>query len=563
MTSTPSHTSDHDHLIDLACEYFDGTATPQDVAWLEAVLATDADARLAFVKCGYVHGRAPFALEALANRPAFATAFPEITLVNARTGPRWRRWWPAAAVLVAALLGAAGLAGKLADHGGQRGGVPAEPALATIQATRLLLLPEGVASLRVGQGLDAGRVVISSGVLEMMLRNGVRLVLQGPGEFDLVDEMHAFVHEGTAVVKVPKGMSGFRLDTSSTDVLDLGTEFAVRAGRNRITEVQVYEGAVIASGKDGAPGGRFPKRIEAGEAARFNQNAAGGCEAIPYSESRFVRHVPSEPGSEHPWVKGWPEPDRDRLYFGTPRHGSIVVARAIGDIAIDADLGEWSHVSGFSATLRDDPSAEERVEGRMMYDDTHLYVAAHVRDPFPMRNAIDPALDPSCAWQGGSVELRISTDRQMGWPADANGPAYYNARSMEPTAQARAQAANPRLSHLTLLYDAASRKPSLIVRHGMMFDRDVINPAGYRGAFARDADGHGYTLEYAIPWQLLNAADDPPRSGDALAAIWQVHWSDSSGLVWRDQVIEIRNPHEIRQIVPFERAATWGRAEFQ
>jgi hypothetical protein len=28
-------------------------------------------------------------------------------------------------------------------------------------------------------------------------------------------------------------------------------------------------------------------------------------------------------------------------------------------------------------------------------------------------------------------------------------------------------------------------------------------------------------------------------------------------------VIEVRNPHEIHHIVPFERAATWGRAEFQ
>ena len=563
MSSTSSHTSDHDRLVDLACDYFDGTATPEDVAWLEVVLATDADARLAFVKCGYVHGRAPFALEALANRPTFATAFPEITLVNAQTGPRWRRWWPAAAVLVAAVLGAGGLAGKLADHGGQRGGVLAEPTLATVETTHLLLLPEGVAPLRAGQGLDAGRVVISSGVLEMTLRNGVRMVLQGPGEFELIDEMRAFVHEGTAVVKVPKGMSGFRLDTSSTDVLDLGTEFAVRAGRNLVTEVQVFDGAVIASGKDGAPGGRFPKRIEAGEAARFSPNAAGGYEAIPYSESRFVRHIPSEPGSEHLWSEKWPEPDRDRLYFGTPRHDSIIVARAMGDVAIDADLGEWSHVSGFSASLRDDPSTEERVEGRMMYDDAFLYVAAHVRDPFPMRNAIDPALAPVYAWQGGSVELRISTDRSMGWPADANGPPYYRARFMEPTAESRAKAGNPRLSHLMLLYHAPSEQAALILRHGMDFDRGLVNPEGFRGAFSRDADGHGYTLEYAIPWQLLNAADDPPRSGDVLAAIWQVHWSDSSGLVWRDQVIEIRNPHEIRKIVPFERAATWGRAEFQ
>ncbi|MFM8634784.1 MAG: hypothetical protein ACKOEX_08245 [Planctomycetia bacterium] len=55
--------------------------------------------------------------------------------------------------------------------------------------------------------------------------------------------MQAFLHAGSAVVRVPKGMSGFRLDTTSTDVLDLGTEFAVRVMPDRATDVQVYDGA--------------------------------------------------------------------------------------------------------------------------------------------------------------------------------------------------------------------------------------------------------------------------------------------------------------------------------
>ena len=70
-------------------------------------------------------------------------------------------------------------------------------------------------------------------------------------------------------------------------------------------------------------------------------------------------------------------------------------------------------------------------------------------------------------------------------------------------------------------------------------------------------------LEYAIPWRLLNAADDPPRSGDVLAAAWQVHWSDESGRLWRDQMVEIRNRREPPRIMVWERAATWGRVEFR
>jgi hypothetical protein len=66
-----------------------------------------------------------------------------------------------------------------------------------------------------------------------------------------------------------------------------------------------------------------------------------------------------------------------------------------------------------------------------------------------------------------------------------------------------------------------------------------------------------------IPWRLLNAADDPPRAGDVLAAAWQIHWSDESGRLWRDQMVEIRNRREPPRIMVWERAAMWGRVEFR
>jgi len=64
-----------------------------------------------------------------------------------------------------------------------------------------------------------------------------------------------------------------------------------------------------------------------------------------------------------------------------------------------------------------------------------------------------------------------------------------------------------------------------------------VNPPGYQGAYRKDADGRGYTLEYSIPWSLLNAADDPPRAGDELAAMWLVHSGDPAGLKWQGQMI--------------------------
>ena len=232
-------------------------------------------------------------------------------------------------------------------------------------------------------------------------------------------------------------------------------------------------------------------------------------------------------------------------------------------VVVDGDLGEWSHAVGFSGSLDGGPTEAEWVDGRMMYDDECLYIAAHVGDPAPMRNTIDPELDPGTAWNGGGVQVRLSNDRAMGWPVDANGPSYYRVRNLEPSDEEQAKAANPRLSHLTMWHHAPSGKAAIAINHGMRFDSCRVNPEGVRGAFARDADGRGYVLEYAIPWRLLKAAEDPPRSGDVLGVVWQVHWSDATGQIWRDQMVEIRNPHELRRILPFERAATWGRAEFQ
>ena len=112
-------------------------------------------------------------------------------------------------------------------------------------------------------------------------------------------------------------------------------------------------------------------------------------------------------------------------------------------------------------------------------------------------------------------------------------------------------------------HHAPTGRACLAVAQGMNLNALVVNPAGVTGAFRRDADGRGYVVEYAIPWRVLHAEDDPPRKGDQLAAAWQVHWSDAAGRIWQDQLVEIRNPYEPHAIMVWERAASWGRAEFR
>ena len=502
---------------------------------------------------------------------------------------RWPRWAPAAAAAVIiggmaavalvslvqrdGVIGVGGLARQVASGpaseprgGADRGDLAQQQKpLATVTHKKFLLLAESDRSLVVGQPLEPGRVKILGGAVEMTLRNGVTIVLEGPGDLDLRGELEAFLHAGNVVVRMPEGMKGFRLDTATTDVLDLGTEFAVKAGAGFVTDVQVYEGAVIASGKSPEPAGRFPKRLEAGQAARFSPQAAAEPKSLPFAEDRFVRRLLPDVGIPHhaPDTRNATARADDLRQYGRAEQAAITVTRAVEPVTIDGRLDDWQAAAGFATSRDGSADCPEWADGRMMYDDEYLYIAAHVGDPAPMRSTIDPELDAEDGWRGGGVQVRLSTDRAMGWPVNANAPNYYAMRGIAPTAEQKAAATNSRLAHLTMWFHAPSQTACLAIDHGMLVGDLAVNPSGFRGGYTRDADGKGYVLEYAIPWRLLHCEADPPRAGDTLAAAWQVHWSDAGGRLWRDQLIEVRNPDEPRRILIWERAATWGRAEYR
>ena len=249
--------------------------------------------------------------------------------------------------------------------------------------------------------------------------------------------------------------------------------------------------------------------------------------------------------------------------FGPARQAAITVHPATNGMVIDGRLDEWADKPGFSGTLDGTASCPEWADGRMMYDEKCLYIAAHVGDPMPLRSIIDPEIDAGWGFRGGAVQVRVSTDRLMGWPAQGNSMSYYTQRKSFPTPEQEQAARNPRLAHLTMWFHEPSQTPCLTIKHGALVGELQVNPAGFAGAFVADADGQGYTMEYAIPWSLLGCADDPPQRGDVLAAVWQVLWGDEDGRMRRKQLVEVRNANAPLEINVWERAATWGRAEYR
>jgi hypothetical protein len=586
MSDIPTTGASHpgDHLDRLIHGHLDDSLTSEGVLELETVLRDSAAARVRFWELAEVDGLGRDAArlawgEPSADEAASAKAERRGRLPADHGGrgdlPRSR--WIAAAVAGVVLSSVSVLAlipglvtwRRVSDA---TTSVPSGPSLATVTNTRFLLADQTDTPLAMGQPVVAGRVAILGGAVELTLRNGVVIILEGPGEMDLQGELAAFLHAGSAVVRMPSGMSGFRLDTATTGVLDLGTEFAVKAAAGFVTDVQVFDGAVVASSKSAADNARFPTRLEAGQAARFSPKDAEKPQPIPYAENRFVRRLPLDVGVplplRSPRGREADLREADLRLYGRPQHDAIIVSRARGPVTIDGRLDDWRLAPGFLSSRDGSDSCPEWADGRMMYDDEHLYIAAHVGDPMPMKSAIDPAVDPDLGWRGGSVQVRVSTDREMGWPAAGNSASYYLQRKLVPSAEEKSLADNPRLAHLTMWYHAASHTPCLTIQRGMLAGELEVNPSagqpgGYRGAFFRDADGKGYVLEYAIPWRLLNCADDHPRSGDVLAAVWQVYWSDGEGRLQRQHMVEIRNLLEPREINVWERGATWGRAEYR
>jgi hypothetical protein len=369
-----------------------------------------------------------------------------------------------------------------------------------------------------GKPLDAGRVAILGGAVEFTIRNGVVIVLEGPGDIELKDDMRAFLHGGSAVVRVPKGMSGFQLDTPSTDVLDLGTEFAVRVAPDLVTDVQVYDGAVVATGRQGPASAKFPQRLEMGQAARFSPSLDQDPQPIRYADERFVRRIESDQGIEQlphalPRPSTPQEAQEQRRLFGAPKCDSIVVSRPSGAVVIDGRLDEWQRVAGFTASLDGSEACPEWVDGRMMYDDECLYIAAAIGDPAPLRNTFDPELDAFAAWRGGGLQVRVSTDREQSWPVVANSPNYFGMRQLVPTPEQKAAAENPRLAHLTMWFHAQSKKPCLTIAHGMLVEQIVVNPSGFRAAFAPEPGRSGLHARIRDPVAATQQRPRPAAAG--------------------------------------------------
>lgn len=385
--------------------------------------------------------------------------------------------------------------------------------------------------------ISQGKLIVSQGVIELNFNNGVRAVVESPAEMNIIDEMNVQIRKGKAVFRVPPQAIGFSATTNTATIIDLGTEFGVAVAEDQSTDIQVFEGEVKAAAADE----KHMTRLESGQAMRVNSDK--NSYAIGFEFNRFVRYLPdvNDP-------KG-----RGSLPYNTPKLDKIYIAPVPGKVTIDGDLSDWD-LSGRFKTACDPPySSFYYVEGSMMYDNEFLYIGAHVGDPYPMRSSILHTDNLKGFGSGGAIALRLSLDRKMGWPCQGT---FNDKLTPDDISDL-----NKKLMFAIMWYERPTQTASLHLMTGMTYHNPLLNPPGYTGAFLKDPDGQGYTMEYKIPWSLLNAAEDPPRGGDVLGMTWVTHWSGSEGKNFRGQLVDIVNP--LVKGWNFKNAATWGKAIYK
>jgi len=177
------------------------------------------------------------------------------------TTSRWDLRSPHWVTIAATLLA---LVGGLAYWFGQHSGLPTatpksdgdavEPqevliaGHATLRRSVDLQWPDDQ-SYHEGEVLPNGVLQFTSGVAEIDFFCGATLIVEGPATLDVESDWSVRVIKGRLRANVPPAARGFVVKAAESEIIDLGTEFAVEVGPER-ARVEVIDGEVELRGGD-------------------------------------------------------------------------------------------------------------------------------------------------------------------------------------------------------------------------------------------------------------------------------------------------------------------------
>ena len=180
---------------------------------------------------------------------------------------------------------------------------------------------------------------LNKGFAELVFDEGAKVVVEAPAAFELRGEDRMMVQSGRVTISVSEAAQGFRVDTPTSRVTDLGTEFGVQVSNQGDTVVQMYQGRARLALKSVR---KKNVLIQRGQARQVN---AGGTtiEEIPFEPRAFVTASDFVSMRDRPLVSA---PEEDVM----ARHPALCVhldaSRSSSVIAdVEATVRSWMDIS--------------------------------------------------------------------------------------------------------------------------------------------------------------------------------------------------------------------------
>ena len=281
----------HRELQSLISATCDSRATDAELAHLAELLRDDSAARDEYLR--YVDLHAALSDEAL---PAFVSDVIDYRISSdlapakidgAGNRKPLMRWL----AIVASVAIFVGISFRVSRQTANKVPDDISPSIAVALPVATMLLAEDCHwqgdDLKEGVRLRPGRVELESGTAVLRFDGGAELVLVGPATIVLQSAASVLVHLGDVVVRATNGAEGFVVMTPTSEVVDLGTEFAVKVRHSGATEVHVLDGEVSYRGINTAD--ELSKILRAGEGVAIDEE--GRPTAVPMNSPRFQDFV--------------------------------------------------------------------------------------------------------------------------------------------------------------------------------------------------------------------------------------------------------------------------------
>lgn len=212
------------------------------------------------------------------------------------------------------------------------------------------------AVVHVGQRFD-----FEEGIFKLELANGAVVAIEGPGKFEMRSEDLLWLELGRLNAWCPESAHGFRVETASATLTDLGTSFGVSTKADGSSEFLVLDGKVELSGAS------EKRLIEKGGALRAS--VSGGLSETKFVPDDYRRTWPVASGIRATSGEVAPAPPRtpeglaaledDSKVFVIPERRDVSLPDAVEVNMVEAGLFR-ANLAGVGSVFNLKPGAKVR-----------------------------------------------------------------------------------------------------------------------------------------------------------------------------------------------------------